>query len=73
MKIDKDIQAVKDAIPFPAKMKLEDGRVVEGKITGRQCEFPHFVHDTCRQHIGCEISWSLALRILRGERVCIIY
>ena len=59
----KRLQEVKDALPFDVKIKLADGTIVNGSITGFKDEFP-----MCRLpgQGSFGISWMLAARLYFG-------
>lgn len=56
-----------EAMPFPCKILLPNSFSVLGRITGKECLFPHAVFDSVNQHIDVEVSWELAYRILIGS------
>ena len=65
--------AVRERIPFEANIRMPDGKTLTGKITGRACQYPHFVRDTHDSHIDVEVSWDLAYQILTGQAEFIRY
>lgn len=54
------------AIPFTCKVKLGNGRLVDGMVSGRLLKHP-VVHFGGQWQGSIEISWDLASRLYSGE------